>query len=50
MNTGLISTWAGNPLEIGAMYPFVGWEGGFFVLGLIFLASLEHLAISKGKR
>lgn len=36
MSTGLISNWAGNPQEIGAMYPFVGGEGFFFILLLIF--------------
>jgi len=36
MSTGEISNWAGNPQEIGAMYPFVGGEGFFFILCLIF--------------
>ena len=36
MSTGMISNWAGNPLEIGAMYPFVGGEGVFFLIALIF--------------
>lgn len=36
MNTGMIENWAGNPLEIGAMYPFVGGEFFFFILAVIF--------------
>lgn len=36
MNTGMIESWAGNPLEIGAMYPFVGGEFVFFILAVIF--------------
>ena len=26
-----IPTWSGNPLDIGPIYPFVGWEMGMFV-------------------
>ena len=36
MNTGMIENWAGSPLEIGAMYPFIGGEFFFFILALIF--------------
>ena len=27
MNTGEIANWDGNMLDIGPIYPFVGWEG-----------------------
>jgi len=30
--TGQIESWAGNPLDIGPMYPFVGWELSMFVV------------------
>ena len=36
MSTGSFENWAGNILDIGPMYPFVGSEGFWFVLGLIF--------------
>lgn len=36
MSTGMIESWAGNPLEIGAMYHFVGGEFVFFILAVIF--------------
>jgi len=28
--TGLIQSWAGNPQEVGPLYPFVGSEGLMF--------------------
>ena len=36
MNTGEITNWAGNPQEIGAMYPFVGAEVFMVVLLILF--------------
>ena len=30
--TGQVETWAGNPLDIGPMYPFVGWEIPMFIV------------------
>ena len=36
MNTGNIENWDGNILDIGPIYPFVGWEGFMVVLCLIF--------------
>ena len=35
MNTGLIESWSSNPIEIGPMYPFVGFEVVLFVISLI---------------
>ncbi|MGH8631403.1 MAG: hypothetical protein ACREU7_11665 [Burkholderiales bacterium] len=35
MTTGNFQNWAGNILDIGPIYPFVGWEFILFVLGLI---------------
>ena len=32
MKTGKITSWAGNPLDIGPLYPFVGWEMPLFLL------------------
>ena len=31
---GAIESWAGNPLEIGPMYPWVGWEVVLFLVSL----------------
>jgi hypothetical protein len=27
MTTGNFADWSGNMLDIGPLYPFVGWEG-----------------------
>ncbi len=32
MTTGKITSWTGNPLDIGPLYPFVGWEMPLFLL------------------
>ena len=36
MNTGNIANWDGNILDIGPIYPFVGWEGTMVVIAFIF--------------
>jgi hypothetical protein len=36
MNTGRIENWAGNILDIGPLYPFVGTEFILFLLCLAF--------------
>ena len=36
MNTGNIANWDGNILDIGPIYPFVGWEGTMVVIAVIF--------------
>ncbi len=36
MTTGNFANWDGNLLDIGPIYPFVGWEGAMVVLGFIF--------------
>ena len=35
MRTGLIETWAGNPADVGPMYPFVGYEVPLFVVCVV---------------
>jgi hypothetical protein len=35
MKTGLIENWTGNPVEIGPIYPLVGFEVHLFVVCLI---------------
>ena len=34
MTTGNFENWAGNIADLGPVYPFVGWEVFFFVVGL----------------
>ena len=49
MNTGPIESWQ-NPAEIGAMYPFVGWEVPLFVICLIaWLAWMIWQMISENR-
>lgn len=36
MSTGTIDNWDGNILDIGPIYPFVGWEGFMTLLCVIF--------------
>lgn len=36
MSTGNFENWAGNIVDIGPMYPFVGTEMIWFIAGLVF--------------
>jgi len=36
MRTGLVESWNINPLEVGPLYPFVGWEMPMFVVCVAF--------------
>jgi hypothetical protein len=36
MSTGNVESWDGNVLDIGPIYPFVGWEGFMVLLCLFF--------------
>lgn len=36
MSTGSFENWAGNIMDIGPIYPFVGSEMFWFILGLVF--------------
>jgi hypothetical protein len=35
MSTGNVENWDGNVMEMGPIYPFVGWEGFMVVLCVI---------------
>ena len=35
MTTGNFTDWSGNMLDLGPLYPFVGWEGVMVVLAFI---------------
>jgi hypothetical protein len=45
MNTGNIANWDGNILDIGPIYPFVGWEGTMVVIAVIFWIGWHILQI-----
>lgn len=36
MSTGSFDSWTGNMLDIGPIYPFVGWEVVLWVVGMAF--------------
>ena len=36
MNTGSFSDWSGSMLDLGPLYPFVGWETAMVVVLAIF--------------
>lgn len=38
MSTGNVQNWDGNIMDLGPIYPFVGWEGLMVILCLIFWA------------
>ena len=50
MATGQVESWAGNISEIGPMYPFVGSEGFWFVLGLALWILWHIVQIVQEKR
>ncbi|MFQ6022903.1 MAG: hypothetical protein ACE5NW_09285 [Acidiferrobacterales bacterium] len=35
VNTGMVESWAGNIADMGPIYPFVGGEVLFWIIGLI---------------
>lgn len=36
MNTGSFSDWSGSMLDIGPLYPFVGWETAMVIVLAVF--------------
>jgi hypothetical protein len=48
MSTGNFENWAGNITDIGPMYPFVGTEMWWYVLGLA-LWIIWHVLQTKGE-
>ena len=45
MSTGNITNWDGNIVDIGPIYPFVGWEGFMVVLCLVFWIAWHILQV-----
>jgi hypothetical protein len=50
MNTGMIESWDGNLMDIGPMYPLVGWEGIMAIIALIFWIGWHILQIRAENR
>lgn len=50
MSTGNFANWDGNLLDVGPIYPFVGWEGTMVVLGFIFWIGWHILQIRAESR
>ena len=39
IKTGLVETWSTNPLNLGPLYPLVGWEGAMASICLVVFAT-----------
>jgi hypothetical protein len=50
MNTGNIENWDGNILDVGPIYPFVGWEGLMVVIAVIFWVGWHIMQIRMENR
>ncbi len=47
MSTGNFENWAGNITEIGPIYPFVGSEMLWFILGVVFWIGWHIIQVSR---
>lgn len=50
MNTGNIANWDGNILDIGPIYPFVGWETLMVIVAIVFWLGWHYLQIRMENR
>ena len=50
MNTGNIADWNGNMMDIGPIYPFVGWEVPMVIIAVIFWIGWHYLQIRMENR
>ena len=50
MTTGNFTDWSGNMLDLGPLYPFVGWEGVMVVIAFIAWIGWHILQIRAEKR
>ena len=50
MSTGSFENWAGNILEIGPIYPYVGFEFVLFLAGMAFWIAWQIWQIRQEKR
>lgn len=50
MSTNGLTSWAVDLGDIGAVYPFQGWEGLMLILGLIFWIGFHVLQIRNEQR
>ena len=50
MKTGLLDNWNGNMLDIGPIYPFVGWEVPLVIVCFIFWIGWHYLQMKMENR
>jgi hypothetical protein len=50
MSTNGMTSWAVDLNDIGAVYPFQGWEGLMLILGLVFWIGFHVLQIRNEQR
>jgi len=50
MNTGNFENWDGNLMDIGPIYPFVGWELPMVIVAVIFWIGWHVLQIRAENR
>lgn len=50
MNTGNIANWDGNVMDIGPIYPFVGWETLMVIIAVVFWLGWHYLQIRMENR
>jgi predicted negative regulator of RcsB-dependent stress response len=50
MNTGNIADWNGNMMDIGPIYPFVGWEVWMVIIAVVFWLGWHYLQIQMENR
>jgi hypothetical protein len=50
MNTGNIANWDGNMMDIGPLYPFVGWEVPMVIIAVVFWLGWHYLQIQMENR
>jgi hypothetical protein len=48
MTTGSFENWAGNIADLGAIYPFVGWEAVLCILAVV-LWIVWHVVQARGE-
>lgn len=50
MRTGLVDNWNGNMLDIGPIYPFVGWEVPMVIACFVFWIGWHYLQLRMENR
>ena len=50
MKTGLVDNWNGNMLDIGPIYPFVGWEVPMVTICFVFWIGWHYMQMKMENR